>query len=84
MADSPDRSQREDDAMSVDIWLVVAALVVAFLVIPWSLIALPSAQGIVGAVGFSMRDAYLVVPLVPAIGLGLLGVWTAVRSRRSR
>lgn len=65
-------------------WLVVGALAIALVVIPWALIVLPEARGIVGAVGFSMRDAYLVVPLVPAIGLGVVGVWTAIRARRSQ
>ncbi|WEL17326.1 MULTISPECIES: hypothetical protein [unclassified Halorhabdus] len=64
-------------------WLIVVALAIALVVIPWSLIVLPSAQGVVEALGFTLRDAYLVVPLVPAIGLGLVGVWTALRSRRS-
>jgi len=83
MVDSPERSPPERDP-SLEPWLVIGALAVALVVIPWALIVLPEARGIVGAVGFSMRDAYLVVPLVPAVGLGLVGVWTAIRSRRSQ
>lgn len=64
-------------------WVVIGALALALVVIPWSLIVLPSVRGAVGAVGFTLRDAYLVVPLVPAIGLGAVGIWTAIRSRRS-
>jgi len=63
-------------------WLLVAAVVVAFLVIPWTIIALPPARESVGALGLSFRDAYLVLPLLPSLGLGALAVWAAVRSRR--
>jgi len=63
-------------------WLLVGALVVAFLVIPWALIVLPPVQRGVTALGLPLRDAYLVVPLVPALVLGLLGVWTALRARQ--
>lgn len=63
-------------------WVLVAALVVAFLVVPWALITLPPVQSGVAALGLSLRDAYLVVPLVPAFALGALGVWTALRARQ--
>lgn len=62
-------------------WVLVGALVVSFLVVPWALILLPTAQGTVTGLGLSWRDTYLVVPLVPAVVLGLLGVWTALKSR---
>ncbi|CCQ32471.1 hypothetical protein HLRTI_002370 [Halorhabdus tiamatea SARL4B] len=82
MSHSP--TQSESGTSSRDGWLVIGALAIALVVIPWALIVLPEARGIVGAIGFSMRDAYLVVPLVPAIGLGVVGVWTAIRARRSQ
>ncbi|MFB6128482.1 MAG: hypothetical protein ABEJ47_01845 [Halorhabdus sp.] len=82
MADSPEQS-RDGMRSSRESWLVIGVLTLALIVIPWSLILLPSARGVVEAVGFTLRDAYLVVPLVPAIGLGVIGVWTAVRARRS-
>lgn len=81
MADSP--VQSESGLSSRAWWLVIGALAIALVVIPWSLIALPSARGVLKTVGFTLRDAYLVVPLVPAIGLGVVGVWTAIRARRS-
>lgn len=63
------------------VWVVLGALFLAFLVAPWGLILLRPVQDSVRIVGFSFRDAYLIVPLLPAIGLGGLGVWTALRSR---
>lgn len=62
------------------VWVVLGVLGLAFLAIPWGLIALPTIQESIRVAGLSFRDAYLVVPLVPAIGLGALGVWLAVRS----
>jgi hypothetical protein len=64
-------------------WALVAALVVALIVIPWAIIALPQARGLLEALPLGYRDAYLVLPFVPAVFLGLLGVWTAVANRRA-
>lgn len=83
MVDQPNPS-RTPDRTSLESWLVIGALAIALVVIPWALIVLPEARGLIGAVGFSMRDAYLVIPLVPAVGLGVIGVWTAIRARRSQ
>lgn len=63
-------------------WVLVGGLVVALIVVPWSLVALPTAQGFVESLGLGLRDAYLVLPLVPAFGLGALGVWAALSARR--
>lgn len=63
-------------------WLLVAAIVFAFLVAPWALILLTSVQGAVADLGLGYRNTFLVVPLLPAVVLGLLGVWTALRSRQ--
>lgn len=79
MGNSSDRSS-QGQVPSRWGWVVLGVLGVTLVVIPWSLIVLPTARGLLGAVGFSMRDAYLVVPLIPAIGLGVLGVWTAMKS----
>ncbi|MFB6184765.1 MAG: hypothetical protein ABEI96_09450 [Haloarculaceae archaeon] len=62
-------------------WLVVGMLVVAFLVVPGIIVALPATGGRL-VVGLSLRDAYLVLPLIPALGLATVAVWAAVRSRR--
>lgn len=63
-------------------WVLVFALVVSFIVVPWSLILFPPARGGLAGLGLPFRDAYLVVPLIPALGLGVLGVWTAIRARQ--
>lgn len=62
-------------------WTLVAALVFALLVVPLVILYLPAAQGLIRSIGFTMRDGYLVLPLLPAFGLGALAVWSAVRSR---
>lgn len=63
-------------------WVLVAALVASLIVVPWTLIALPGMQGFVSSLGLGLRDAYLVLPLLPALGLGALAVWSAVASRK--
>jgi hypothetical protein len=45
------------------------------------LLVLPAVQGAVKSLGLTLRDAYLVLPLVPAFALGAVAVWAAVRSR---
>jgi hypothetical protein len=62
-------------------WLLVAAVVVAFLVVPGALYLLPTIQGAVADLGLGLRHTYLVLPLVPAFLLGAIAVWSAVRSR---
>mgnify|MGYP000005855845 CR=1 FL=1 len=63
-------------------WALVGALVVSLLVIPWTIIYLRQAQSFLASLGLGLRDAYLVLPLIPAFGLGALAVWSAVASRR--
>ncbi|MFB6150170.1 MAG: hypothetical protein ABEJ40_00035 [Haloarculaceae archaeon] len=63
-------------------WVVVGALVVALVVVPWAIVFLPNARGALDAVGFGLRGTYLVLPLVPAVGLGALAVWAALAHRR--
>lgn len=62
-------------------WLLVGTIVVAFLVVPTAVLFLPQAQGFIRSLGLTLRDAYLVLPLVPAFLLGATAVWAAVRSR---
>lgn len=64
-------------------WLLVAALAVAFVVVPATILYLPYAEPIIGALGLTFRDAYLVLPLVPALGLGAVAVWAALGNRKS-
>jgi hypothetical protein len=60
-------------------WTLVVAILFAFVVIPVALYFLPRAQGFVSSLGLSLRDAFLVLPLVPAIVLGALAVWATTR-----
>lgn len=78
----PPRKLDADEQFGWRGWVLVGVLVVAFLVVPWTLILLPSARGSLGLLGLTWRDTYLVVPLIPALVLGLVGVWTALRSRQ--
>lgn len=74
----PDPGDREFDWRG---WLLVGAIVFAFLVVPGALYALPFARETVASLGLSLRDTYLVLPLLPAFLLGSIAVWSAVRSR---
>jgi hypothetical protein len=62
-------------------WVLVGVVVFAFLVVPGALYALPTARSAVAGIGLSLRDTYLVLPLLPAFLLGVVAVWSAVRSR---
>ena len=62
-------------------WVLVAVLVVSFLVVPGAILYLPYAQGTISALGMSWRQAYLALPMIPAILLGAVAIWAAVRSR---
>jgi hypothetical protein len=59
-------------------WVLVAAVVVAVLVVP-GLIYLWPAGG--AALGATYRSAMLVLPMIPAVILGLIAVWS-MRDRR--
>ncbi|MFT4882333.1 MAG: hypothetical protein ACI9HI_002356, partial [Salinirussus sp.] len=62
-------------------WLLVAVILACFLVVPAVILFLPQAEGFIASLGLTLRDAYLVLPLVPALLLGAVAVWAAVRSR---
>ena len=78
--DVPDPESREFGRRG---WALVLALVVALVVIPWTIIGIPAARGLLESLPLGYRDAYLVLPFVPAVFLGALGVWTAVANRRN-
>lgn len=59
-------------------WVLVAAVVVAVLVIPLSIYLWPAGGSVFGA---TYRTAMLVLPMIPALILGLIAVW-AMRDRR--
>lgn len=60
-------------------WTLVVMVFLAFIVIPAMLYFLPRAQGFVASLGLSLRDAFLVLPLLPAILLGAMAVWATTR-----
>lgn len=70
-----------EDAFAWTGWLLVAAIVLVFLVLPAIVVFLPAARTTIRALGLTLRDAYLVLPLIPAIVLGAIAVWSAVSSR---
>jgi len=57
-------------------WLVVVVLFFAGVVAPLYLYLVGP-----GSFGLGFRDTYLAVPMIPALVLGAVGVWTAVRGR---
>jgi hypothetical protein len=63
-------------------WLLVGVILVCFLVVPAAILYLPQARGFIESLGLTLRDAYLVLPLIPAFLLGAVAVWAAVKSRR--
>lgn len=77
----PHQAPPSDSAFDWRGWLLVGVLIVAFLVVPLSILYLPQAQGVIASLGLSLRDAYLVLPLIPAFLLGAVAVWAAVNSR---
>lgn len=64
-------------------WTLVGTILFAFIVVPGALLYLPTAQTVVESIGLTLRDAYLVLPLVPAFLLGAVAVWSAIRARSS-
>ena len=64
----------ETDMSSRRQWLVVAALVVCGILAPAYLYFVGP-----GSFGLGFRDTYLAIPMIPAILMGAVGVWTAVR-----
>jgi hypothetical protein len=60
-------------------WLLVAWIVVALVIVPVLLFYIPQAGAFTKSIGLGYRDAFLVLPLVPALVLGLLAVWATTR-----
>ena len=60
-------------------WVLVATVVIAFLVIPGVIYLRPALPG---EAGLSFIVAMLILPLVPAVLLGLTAVWSMRESRR--
>ena len=81
--DRPVFAPPADDGFDWRGWALVAVVFVCFLVIPGAILLLPGAGEFLGSLGLSLRDAYLTLPLLPAILLGAVAVWSAVANRRS-
>jgi hypothetical protein len=73
------RSPGEESTFGPGGWGLVVALFFAFGIIPMTIFYIPRAQGLLTAVGLGYRDAFLVLPLVPALVLGVLAVWVTAR-----
>lgn len=62
-------------------WLLVGAVLTCFLVIPVLILFIPQAQSLLSSLGLSRRQAYLAMPMIPAILLGITAVWAALRTQ---
>jgi hypothetical protein len=65
-------------------WLLVGVIVVSFLVVPAAVLYLPYAQDFIAEIGIGWRQAYLTLPMIPALLLGGVSIWAAVSSRREK
>ncbi|WP_318568441.1 hypothetical protein [Salinigranum marinum] len=89
--DRVDRVDRADDEEAAPLpgpkptgfgdrgWVLVATVVLAFLVVPGVIYLRPALPG---EAGLSFVVAMLILPLVPAVMLGLTAVWSMRASRR--
>jgi uncharacterized membrane protein YdbT with pleckstrin-like domain len=66
-------TEEETDAFGAKGWVLVGILILAVLVIPGIIYLYPTAPG---EAGFSFVAAMLVLPMVPAVLLGLTAVWS--------
>ncbi|WP_129113397.1 hypothetical protein [Halegenticoccus tardaugens] len=62
-------------------WVLVAAVVLSFLVIPGVIYLVPTAPA---ELGMSFFATMLVLPMVPALLLGLVAVWSMTAATRGR
>lgn len=61
-------------------WMLVGFTVISFFVVPGLMLALAYDRDLIVSLGLSWRQAYLVLPLVPALLLGALAVWATTRA----
>jgi cytochrome b subunit of formate dehydrogenase len=66
-------SEADSDGFGVRGWVLVAVLVVCLLIVPGVIYVRP---GILSAVGIPYIASLLVLPLLPAVVLGLTAVWS--------
>ena len=72
-AAGPDTVETEADGFGRKGWALTAVLFCCVLVIPGIIYVYPYAAG---ALGFPFLATFLALPLVPALLLGLVAVWT--------
>ena len=60
-------------------WILVGWLVVSLIIVPGLLLYIPEAGSFAKSLGLGYRDAFLVLPLIPALGLGVLSIWATTR-----
>lgn len=79
VADSqPPTDSDRDSSMSTGTWAVITAgLVVCLLLVP-GYIALVSQGTLVSSFGLTWFDTFFALPVIPAVILGAIGVWTAL------
>ena len=69
----PYTGEPEGEGFGKQGWLLVAGVVVCFLVIPGAIYLYPTAPA---QLGWTFFATFLALPLVPAVLLGLLAVWS--------
>ena len=74
-------SELESDGFGRKGWALTAVLFTCVLVIPGIIYVYPYAAG---ALGFSFFSTYLALPLVPALLLGLVAVWSMTAATRDQ
>ena len=74
-----EKPRGEDREFGARGWVLVGMLFLAFGVIPMTIFFLPRAQGLLTTLGLGYRDAFLVLPLLPALLLGAMAVWATTR-----
>ncbi len=73
-------TEDESDLSGLAGWLVVAVLFLAAIVAPL-LLYWAGQTGDLQAIGLGFKDTYLAIPMLPAILLGAIGIWTALKYR---
>jgi len=74
-----EKPRSEDREFGARGWVLVGMLFLAFGVIPMTIFFIPRAQWLLTTIGLGYRDAFLVLPLLPALLLGAMAVWATTR-----
>ncbi len=69
----PYTGKAEGEGFGKQGWVLVAAVIVCFLVIPGVIYLNPTAPA---QIGWTFFATFLVLPLIPAVILGLIAVWS--------